>query len=55
MHEGDQRQRLGGGVIDRDVVGRAEVLQDDDVGVGEQKIEALAMKIGSDTESQVLA
>ena len=40
IHERDQRQRLGGRVVDRDFVGRAELLQHQHVGVGEQHVEA---------------
>jgi hypothetical protein len=54
MNEGDERQGLGRCVVDCDVVGRAEVLQHDDVDGGEQKVEALDMTIGSETENQTL-
>ncbi len=41
IDEGDQRERLGGGVIDRHLGGRPEVLQHQHVGIGQQRIEAL--------------
>ena len=54
MHEGDQRQRLGGGVIDGDLVGRAELLQHQDVGVAQQQVEAFDHQDRQRDRNQVL-
>ena len=53
VDEGDQRQCLGGGVIDRDLVRRPELREDDDVAIGEQKIEASTSEIGVEVVSHV--
>ena len=41
IDEGDDRQKMRRGVIDRDFVGRAKMLKREDVDIGQQQIKAL--------------